>query len=68
MLIKDKNFSNEAFNSNIKIYNFQFQEAFENSDDDRETFKNNILLFTCALIPKAVGSLLSSFMDTSILW
>jgi len=44
------------------------KEAFENSDDDRETFKNNILLFTCALIPKAVGSLLSSFMDTSILW
>ena len=35
---------------------------------DIEFLKNTILLFTCALIPKALASLLTSFVDTSSLW
>jgi len=31
-------------------------------------FKNTILVFVCALIPKALASILTSFMDTSGLW
>lgn len=34
----------------------------------KEVLMNNVLLFTCALIPKALASLLTSFMDTSLLW
>ena len=33
-----------------------------------EVFKNTILVFVCALIPKALASLLTSFIDTSGLW
>ena len=43
----------------------------KNSDSnvmDIETLKNHILLFTCALIPKALASLLTSLMDSSSLW
>ena len=35
---------------------------------DMEFLKNTILLFTCALIPKALASLLTSFIDSSSLW
>ena len=44
------------------------KEVLETTNHDRETLKNNILLFTCALIPKAVGSIMSSFIDASSLW
>ncbi len=35
---------------------------------DVDTLKNHILLFTCALIPKALASLLTSLIDSSGLW
>lgn len=35
---------------------------------DMDFLKNTILIFTCALIPKALASLLTSFVDSSSLW
>lgn len=35
---------------------------------DLETLKNHVLLFACALIPKALASLLTSLIDSSGLW
>lgn len=49
------------------------KSAFEAVSDNQETvdmelLKNTILLFVCALIPKALASILNTFVDTSILW
>lgn len=46
----------------------QVQEKCLGKSIDLEFLKNTILLFTCALIPKALASLLTSFVDTSSLW
>jgi cytochrome P450 len=44
------------------------EEARNGGINDLEEVKNNILLITCALIPKALASILTSFVDSSGLW
>lgn len=44
------------------------QGQFRGQQIDEDLFKNTILVFVCALIPKALASILTSFVDTSSLW
>ncbi len=57
-IIKDKVEANEV----------DFLKAFKQCEIDPDLLHNHILVFICALIPKAVASILASFIDSAHLW
>ena len=46
----------------------QFLKEFGNTTMDLEVIKNHVLVFICALIPKALASIMASFIDSARLW
>lgn len=52
----------------IQSRSCHFLSQFNDSGLDMELMKNHVLIFVCALIPKASASILSSLLETSEKW